>query len=138
VSRNISRTAYACGIFGYGNNAQYSGTRYLGTSFGANTLTFIYFGADVATNLSGAGDTKLALYSLNYQSNTVNIYKDNSTYNSSVSLSNTSTAKFAINDIADRGEMATINFSEGIFYTTGQSSNMSNIRANQNSYYSIY
>jgi len=138
VSRNISRTAYACGIFGYGNNAQYSGTRYLGTSFGANTLTFIYFGADVATNLSGAGDTKLALYSLNYQSNTVNIYKDNSTYNSSVSLSNTSTAKFAINDIADRGEMATINFSEGIFYTNGQSSNLSAIRSNQNSDYSIY
>jgi hypothetical protein len=138
VSRNISRTAYACGIFGYGNNAQYSSTRYLGTSFGANTLTFIYFGADVATNLSGAGDTKLALYSLNYQSNTVNIYKDNSTYNSSVSLANTSTAKFAINDIADRGEMATINFSEGIFYTNGQSSNLSAIRSNQNSYYSIY
>ena len=50
----------------------------------------------------------------------------------------TTTGKFAINEIADRNESATINFSEGIFYDFNNNSNLANIRANQNTYYGIY
>lgn len=136
VSRNISGIG-AVGIFGYGTNGQSNQTRYLGTYI--NTLTFIYYGADSQSNVSGMGDTKLSLYSLNYQSNTVNFYKNGTTQNASTpTISNTTTSRFSINDIYGRGDRGTINFSEGIFYTSSQSTNMAGIRSNQNSYYSIY
>ena len=137
VSKNISRTAYACGIFGYGTNSQGSRVRYLGVV--NNTLSFIYFGADFWSNFTGMGDTTSSLYSLNFQSNSVNFYKNTSTQTGSqFNLLNTTSSSFVINDIYGRGEMANINFSEGIFYTTGQSTNMNGIRSNQNSYYSVY
>ena len=136
VSRNISGSG-AVGVFGYGTNGQSNQTRYLGTYI--NTLTFIYYGADNQSNISGMGDTTLSIYSLNYQSNTVNFYKNGTTQTKSVfTLSNTTTSRFSINDIFNRGERGNIRFSEGIFYTSGQSSNMNGIRLNQNSYYSIY
>jgi hypothetical protein len=50
----------------------------------------------------------------------------------------TTTAKFAINEIADRNDSATINFSEGVFYDFDNNSNLVGIRANQNIYYGIY
>lgn len=137
VSKNISRTAYACGIFGYGTNNQSGQIRYLGVV--GNTLSFIYFGADFWSNFTGMGDTQLTLYSLNFQSNSVNFYKNSSTQTGSqFSLSSTSTSRFTINDIYGRGEMANINFSEGIFYTSGRSTVINDIRSNQNSYYSVY
>ena len=137
VSKNISRTAYACGIFGYGTNNQSGQIRYLGVI--GNTLSFIYFGADFWSNFTGMGDTQLTLYSLNFQSNSVNFYKNSSTQTGSqFSLSSTSTSRFTINDIYGRGEMANINFSEGIFYTSGRSTVINDIRSNQNSYYSVY
>ena len=104
-----------------------------------NTLSFIYFGADFWSNFTGMGDTQLTLYSLNFQSNSVNFYKNSSTQTGSqFSLSSTSTSRFTINDIYGRGEMAKINFSEGIFYTSGRSTVINDIRSNQNSYYSVY
>ena len=136
VSRNISGSG-AVGIFGYGTNGQQNRNRYLGTYI--NTLTFFYWGSDNQSNISGMGDTTSSLYSLNFQSNSVNFYKNNSTQTNAVfTLSNTTTSSFAINEIYTRGERANMNFSEGIFYTTGRSTNMNGIRSNQNSYYSVY
>ena len=136
VSRNISG-AGAIGVFGYGTNAQGSRTRYLGSI--SNNLTFIFFGTDTQSSLAGMGDTNLSLYSLNFESNTANFYKNNSTQNIGIpTLFNTTTSSFSINDIFNRGERGNIRFSEAIFYTSGKSSNISSIRNNQNTFYSIY
>lgn len=136
VSKNISGSG-AVGIFGYGTNGQQNRNRYLGTYI--STLTFFYWGTDNQSNITGMGDTTSSLYSLNFQSSSANFYKNSSTQTNSVfTLLNTTSSSFAINEIYTRGERANINFSEGIFYTSGMSTNMSGIRSNQNSYYSLY
>ena len=72
--------------------------------------------------------------------NVATVYKNTSTQSGTPGTqgTTTTTAKFAINEIADRNESATINFSEGVFYVFNNNSNLTGIRANQNTYYAIY
>jgi hypothetical protein len=72
--------------------------------------------------------------------NVATVYKNASTQNGipGTQATTTTNAKFAINEIADRNESATINFSEGVFYAFNNNSNLTGIRSNQNTYYAIY
>jgi hypothetical protein len=142
VSRSISLAgSFAPSTLGYGNQGQGSKTRYLGP-FTPGLLSFIVFGSDYVSTISADGDTTINLYSSNYvmSTNGVTVYKNAVSQSGSPITpgTTTTTAKFAINEIADRNESATINFSEGVFYDFNNNSNLIGIRANQNTYYVIY
>jgi hypothetical protein len=142
VSRSISLAgSYAPSTFGYGNEGQSAKTRYLGP-FSPSFLGFVVYGADYVSTISASGDTTINLYSSNYimSTNGVTVYKNAISQSGSpvTAGTTTTTAKFSINEIANRNESATINFSEGVFYDFNNNSNLTGIRANQNLYYGIY
>jgi hypothetical protein len=140
VCRYLSSPTFASGGFGYGNNSQFGKTRYLIPL--SNTLGFVVWGADYISSISANGDATINLYSSNYvmSTNGVTVYKNAISQSGSPETSGTTTttAKFAINEIAERNENSTMNFSEGVFYATNNNANLSGIRSNQNSYYGIY
>ena len=140
VCRSISTATFAPLAFGYGNHPVSSKSRYLGPL--NNNLSFVVFGSDYISTIPAAGDSTINLYSSNYimSTNVATVYKNTSTQSGTPGTqgTTTTTAKFAINEIADRNESATINFSEGVFYAFNNNSNLTGIRANQNTYYAIY
>ena len=140
VCRSISTATFAPLAFGYGNQPVSSKSRYLGPL--NNNLSFVVFGSDYVSSIPAAGDSTINLYSSNYimSTNVATVYKNASTQSGTPGTqgTTTTTAKFAINEIADRNESATINFSEGVFYAFNNNSNLTGIRANQNRYYAIY
>jgi len=141
VCRSISTPSTAPMTFGYGNQLQTSKTRYLGPVSG--NLGFVTFGLqDFQSNIIANNDTNINLYSANYlmSTNLKTVYKNQNSESNAAGTqgTTTTTAKFAINEIADRNESATINFSEGVFYDFDNNSNLVGIRANQNIYYGIY
>ena len=140
VCRSISTATFAPLTFGYGNHPISSKSRYLGPL--NNNLSFVVFGSDYVSTISAAGDSTINLYSANYimSTNVATVYKNASTQSGipGTQATTTTNAKFAINEIADRNESATINFSEGVFYAFNNNSNLTGIRSNQNTYYAIY
>ena len=139
VCRYISNSTIVSGGFGYGNNAQNGKTRYLMPI--TNLLSLVIFGSDYTSSILANGDTTINLYSSNYVLSTqsATVYKNASSQSGvTTGATTTTTGKFAINEIAGRNENATMNFSEGVFYATNNNSNLTGIRANQNSYYGIY
>jgi hypothetical protein len=140
VGKYITNNASYSGGFGYGNQGQGGQCRYLNTI--SNNLGYVNFGQDYRSAISASGDSNIALYSANYisTSNTVTVYKNNTSETGTPSTNGvlTTTSKFSMNEIADRGGMSTAVYSEAIFYAFNNNSNLSNIRSNQNSFYSIY
>lgn len=140
VCRSISTISAFPLTFGYGNQNQGSKVRYLGPAL--NNLGFVVFGSDYISSISAINDGSINLYSANYimSSNSATVYKNGIAQSGSPGTAGTATttAAFSINSIADRNESATINFSEGVFYTFNNLSNLIGIRGNQNAYYGIY
>ena len=140
VCRYISNASFASGGFGYGNNLDFNKTRYLMPL--NNFLSFVNFAADYTSTINASNDSTINLYSANYvmSTNVATVFRNATSQSGSPTNAamTTTTGKFAINEIADRNENSTINFSEGVFYATNNNSNLNGIRSNQNTYYAIY
>lgn len=140
VCRYISNSAYASGGFGYGDHPVFTKARYLMPL--NDLLSFVVFGTDYMSSIAASGDTNINLYSSNYimSTNAAIVYKNAASQSGTptTQATTTTTAQFAINEIAGRNENSTMNFSEGVFYATNNNSNLTGIRTNQNTYYGIY